>query len=278
MKTPRELWRATRRFVAFGSGLLEMAVDYAWVDQPRTIRERATWLQGWCGVLLRRLELEVQVTERLPSELPAGLLVANHLGYLDILILGAQVPLAFVSKAEVRRWPLLGGLAAKAGSIFVDRSRRTELTYVLEAMNPILEAGVPIVFFPEGTTSDGASVGPFHPGLFEVAAGRWPVFPAAISYTLPTGSAATEMCYWGSMTFLPHLLNLLTHPRLIARVKLSSARIAGPDRKALARAALASVREIKAELETFDAPYGTAAIGNSGHSSSSHAAVPVLGI
>jgi len=61
-------------------------------------------------------------------------------------------------------------------------------------------------------------------------------------------------------------------------VKLSSARIAGPDRKALARAALASVREIKAELETFDAPYGTAAIGNSGHSSSSHAAVPVLGI
>ena len=255
-----------------------MAVDYAWVDQPRTIRERATWLQRWCGVLLRRLELEVQVTERHPAELPAGLLVANHLGYLDILILGAQVPLAFVSKAEVRRWPLLGWLAAKAGSVFVDRSRRSELKYVMEAMNPILEAGVPIVFFPEGTTTDGATVGPFHPGLFEVAAGRWPVFPAAICFSLPSGSAATEMCYWGPMTFLPHLLNLLTHPRLIARVKLSSTKIAGTDRKALARAAFASVREIKAELETFEAPYGTAPIEASGHSPNRQSPVPVLEI
>lgn len=167
----------------------------------------------------------------------AQLIVANHMGYLDVVALGMLGPMAFVSKSEVRRWPGIGRLATRGGTIFVDRERRGSLLDAAGAIRARVDAGVPVVVFPEGTSSDGSSVLPFHPSLFEIAVREhWRVAPAAIAYELPEGGdPATDVAYWGGMTFVPHFLRVLALPRIVARIRFGAPRQASGDRKLFAR-------------------------------------------
>ncbi len=193
-------------------------------------------------------------TEAEGSPKGAQLIVANHLGYLDVVALATLGPMAFVSKAEVAAWPLLGSLARRAGSIFLDRDRRGALVAATDAMRARVAAGIPVVVFPEGTSSDGSSVLPFHASLFEIAVREgWRVVPAAIAYELPDGGdPATDVAYWGGMTFLPHFLHVLSLPRIVARIRFGSVRVATGDRKQLARqmhSAVAGLHETLADEE-----------------------------
>ena len=195
--------------------------------------ERAEWLHRWCALALRRLGINLHPEGEFPSR---GLLVANHLGYLDILALSALHPCVFVSKQEVRSWPLFGLMARMSGTVFVDRARSSAAHTANAEMSDALEQGAVVVLFPEGTSSDGSKVLPFRPALFDAAtrAGAG-VVSAHISYDVADGSAASDVCYWGEMSFFPHLLRLLSRHQIRARVRFAAETRKFADRKLAAR-------------------------------------------
>jgi len=172
------------------------------------------------GFLLRLIDMRVTVTGVKPTKEPA-LIVANHSSYLDILILGSLVEGVFVAKSEVASWPFFGWMARLARTIFVDRSRRTNARSHRDLMLDRLEAGDSVIFFPEGTSSDGNRVDPFKSTLFSAAekdhheGRKVPIIqPASIAYTglygLPLGRRLRAKFTWyGDTTLMPHLWQLV---------------------------------------------------------------------
>ncbi len=197
--------------------------------QGRQPRSRALWLQRMCRRLVRLLDLRAQ---HIGEPARTGLLVCNHVSYLDIITLSANHPLIFVAKKEVRSWPVIGWLAAAAGTIFLDRGHRGEVARVTGEMKRLLAAGIPVCIFPEGTSSDGSRVLPFHSSLFEPAISQSHAVTAGwVGYALDDGAAETEACYWGDLTFGPHLLNLFSKRCVHATVAYADAGPAAGSRK-----------------------------------------------
>jgi 1-acyl-sn-glycerol-3-phosphate acyltransferase len=204
--------------------------------------ERAQWLHRWCAFLLRRLSIELRVSGQFPER---GLVVSNHLSYLDILVFAALAPCAFVAKKEVRGWPIFGILAAVGGTIFVDRSRPHLAQRSVSEMRGTLESGVRVVLFPEGTSTGGEKLLPFKPALFESAVEtQQPITAAYLSYEVDEGDPAQVACYWGDMTFAPHLLRLLAERRVVASVRFSSGAESFEDRKTAAEVLYRTVLEL----------------------------------
>jgi 1-acyl-sn-glycerol-3-phosphate acyltransferase len=200
----------------------------------RDYRRRAEWSHRHARRLARVLRMKVESEGSVPA---AQILCANHLGYLDIVALVAVTPMVFVSKAEVRNWPIVGWLTQCAGTIYLQRERKGDLLDVVKQFDPVIEAGVPVVVFLEGTSSGGDDVLPFRPSLLAPAVqAGWSVAPVGLDYSVSEGSVAKDVAYWGDMTFGPHFVNLLGRTWLGARVAFGVARSAGPDRKVLAKA------------------------------------------
>ena len=152
----------------------------------------------------------------------------------------------FVSKADVRRWPLFGWFAAIAGTVFVERERRTHVGEVNREIESALADGMLVVVFPEGTSSDGATVLPFRTSLLEPAArGGHEISVGWIHYDLDDGDAGNEVCYWGDHTFFPHLLNLMGKRRIRATLRFGKFHRTSDDRKELAKQLHAAVLELK---------------------------------
>ncbi|MDF3059098.1 MAG: hypothetical protein K0R17_3313 [Rariglobus sp.] len=201
----------------------------------RDAAAKARWLQQACRRALRVLAVKV---ESRGEPVPGALIAANHLGYLDILVLAALTPVVFVSKKEVRAWPVFGWFAEKAGTRFIDRTRRGDVSHVGAGAGSVVAEGLGLVIFLEGTSTDGREVLPFKSSLLEPAVlGGWRVVPAGLFYDVPPGrSAAREVCWWGDMTLLPHLWNLMTVPWVRAHVAWGTPIRAGDwSRKLLAR-------------------------------------------
>jgi len=176
-----------------------------------------------------REQTRIEVTG---SPAAAGLIASNHLSYLDILVYSAIAPCAFVAKREVRAWPAVGWIATLAGTIYVDRSRRSETHTIQPEIQSALAHGLRLFLFPEGTSSDGSRVLPFHSSLFQPAVDlQVPVSAASIEYAIPDGVAGAEACYFGTMKLFPHLLNLLGKHSVNARVNFSSNSFLFIDRK-----------------------------------------------
>jgi 1-acyl-sn-glycerol-3-phosphate acyltransferase len=194
---------------------------------------RTLWLQRVCRRSLRVFQLDVRLAGPIPSR---GLLVCNHVSYLDILVLGAITPCVFVSKCEVKRWPVFGWFASLAGTLFLRRDKRSDVARMAPEMCRLLDDGLLVTLFPEGTTSDGRDVLPFKSSLLEPAT-RHPCRISAgfIEYALSDGDVAQEVCYWKDMTLLPHLLNLFGKSGVAARLCFAEFREARLDRKQLAR-------------------------------------------
>ena len=133
---------------------------------PLSFAERAAWLHHWSGVLLRRWDVEVLHKGTLPKN---GIIASNHLSYMDILVFAALGPCVFVSKSDVRGWPVIGWLASAAGTIFVKRTTAKDVCQANERIEQALMDGATVVIFPEGTSSDGSTVLPFRSPLFESA-------------------------------------------------------------------------------------------------------------
>jgi 1-acyl-sn-glycerol-3-phosphate acyltransferase len=173
---------------------------------------------------------------RVEGEQPQGGLVAcNHLGYLDIIALGAVTPLVFLSKREVQGWLLIGAITRLAGTLYINREDKKEVVRAARAFESVVGSGTTVVIFPEGTSSDGTGVLPFRSALLEPAVrGQWPVTPARLEYSLTEGSVAEEVCYWRDMTFFPHLLNLMRKDEIRVTVRFGTRHAPGKCRKALA--------------------------------------------
>ena len=207
------------------------------------VRERVDWLHRLCAKLVRLLSIRAEIVGEVPV---SGLIVANHLSYLDIIVLSAFARTAFVSKLEVASWPVFGPCATNAGTIYVDRERRGAVAPVVEQMQAKLDAGVPLVLFPEGTSSGGETVLPFKPSLFAVVAElNRPVAACGLDYGLPDGSVAEEVCYWGDHTLAPHLLNLLSKPTMSVWLAFGPSRARPGDRKTIARELHAEVSALR---------------------------------
>jgi len=193
--------------------------------------ECAEWLHESCVRGLAAIDVQLSTTGPYPSR---GLIVSNHLSYLDILAFSAALPCVFVSKAEVERWPVIGRYARWAGSVFVHRHDRADAARANFSVTQSLESGVPVVLFPEGTTSDGHRVLRYHSTMLQPAidAGGL-VTPCAIDYELDDGDAGREVCWWGTMTLLPHIWNLLGKEVVRARIAFGDSILASGDRKQL---------------------------------------------
>ncbi len=195
-------------------------------------QQKAEWLSAVCIGGLRAMNVQLSVSGHFPAN---GLLVSNHLGYLDILVLSATVPCAFISKSEVARWPIIGRFARWAGTVFVERQKKGDAAQKNLAVTESLKSGVPVVLFPEGKTTNGDHVLRFHSTMLQPAIdGSAMITPCALAYELDEGSVEKEVCYWGNMTLLPHGLNLLGKKVIRVKVAFGEAIVAAGDRKTLA--------------------------------------------
>jgi 1-acyl-sn-glycerol-3-phosphate acyltransferase len=214
--------------------LAEISVRIPFVARTGRLHARTAWLQRWSRFACRVLGIRISTCGSMPS---AGLLVSNHLSYLDVIVLSSIGPCVFVAKGDIAAWPLFGWLARAAGTIFVDRQRRFGSAAVVDLVREAIAGGSLVVLFPEGTSSDGSTVLPFKSSLLESAVQlRCPVAVAAIKYALDDGSVADEVCYWGDMRLLPHLLNVFFKRAIHAKCSFSLPKIRGGNRKEIARA------------------------------------------
>lgn len=246
------MFRSIRRFFQFGCIALSAIADY-WINfafrkNKSTLPARALWLQRHSRRVLKMFGLTPQVSGIIPAR---GLLISNHLSYLDIIVISAITPAVFVAKREVRSWPVLGLLARLGGTLFVDRARKMQVGETADEIQKALESGVLVVLFPEGTSTNGQSVLPFRSALLEPAAARThPLFIGCIHYSLDDGDAGEEVCYWGDHTFFPHMLNLLGKQAVHATVRFAPFDMAMTDRKELAAKLREEVLKLKEPFST----------------------------
>ena len=206
--------------------------------------KRAAWLQITCRRLLRIFKTEIKTVGSIPK---SGLLISNHLSYLDILVLSTITPCMFVAKREVRSWPVFGYLAKVGGTIFVDRERRTRVGETMTEIEAALKDGALVVLFPEGTSSNGETVLPFKSSLLEPATRQThALYASHIRYHLEDGDVGEELCYWrDGHTLLPHLTNLLSKKNIRAEVRFTQLREASSDRKELAKQLHSEILRLK---------------------------------
>jgi 1-acyl-sn-glycerol-3-phosphate acyltransferase len=218
--------------VALGFALIVCVLRY-WSIRLRgsvTLEQRAQWMQ-FAG---RTVLASLGVTCRFEVDPPQhGIVVANHLSYLDIAVSSAAMKCFFVAKAEISRWPYFGEAARSAGTLFVDRSSTTSAENVAAEIGERLALPIPILFFPEGTSSDGSSVLRFHSRLFEPAIqARAPVTAAAIRYIPADGSEERDLCWFWDEAFLPHLWKTLGTVGFIAEIRFGESHVYAHRREA----------------------------------------------
>jgi 1-acyl-sn-glycerol-3-phosphate acyltransferase len=181
------------------------------------------WMHRSCMSVLRALDVECKREGNPPT---SGLLVANHLSYLDIVALAAQAPCSFVSKIEVQHWPIFGMLAKAGGTIFLNRRSRTSAARAASAISQRLASSVCVALFPEGTSTDGSTVRHFHPWLFEPAiVSRHCITAASILYLSEGGGDERDLCWFGDASFLPHLWSLLCGERITVQIRFGHPRL-----------------------------------------------------
>ena len=241
--------RVAGKLIWFLGQVVVDVADYffraAWVSKNSKRAARAAWLQRGARRSLKIFNFRAEVSGPVPT---SGLIVSNHLSYLDILVLSSITPAVFVSKADVRHWPVFGWLAVLGGTVFIERERRMHVGVVNREIENALADGVSVVVFPEGTSSDGKTILPFRSSLLEpVIGGSQTITASWIHYTLGDGDAGQEVCYWGDHSFFPHLLNLLDKQQIRARVCFGKIERTTGDRKELAKELQAAVEKLKAE-------------------------------
>lgn len=234
---PRAAWRVLRIAAHIAHGLVLVAMRLPRLAGP----ERDRVVQRWSAKALAILG--VSARSHGPAE-PRGLLVANHVSWLDVLLLLATVPQArFVAKSEVAGWPLIGRLVAGAGTLFIARGDARALRLAVDEMAARLSEGGLVAVFPEGTTSDGHGVLAFRPGPLEAAVlAGVPVLPVALRYASAAASPAPEPVYAGSTSFARSLWRIAAARGLDAQLQwLPPLDVRGAARRTLAGSARSAI-------------------------------------
>lgn len=214
-------------------------------DEPARRRYIVRFTRHWARCFCFFLNIRVRVTGG--GKLPANaLIVANHVGSPDIFVLGSRFETFFVSKEEVRGWPLVGFLTGLGDTIFVNRSRRRQVAATIAEIQNRLADGFSVALFPEGGATDGAEVIPFKSSHFQAAvlAGR-PVLPVMIHYL--NGGTPSVAC-WYNKNFFSHMLALLRNARLEVRMHILPPVACGEDRRFLAEESRRRIRQAKTSI------------------------------
>jgi 1-acyl-sn-glycerol-3-phosphate acyltransferase len=227
------------------------------IRHPKCGPEGAVWVHRWCRRIVDSMGLRYTIEGPVPKAGPMAV-VSNHMSYLDVLIYSATTPFIMVSKTEVRGWPLIGWITAQAGTIYVQRAdvaggQTQTHAEINEAMAKAFRSGLPVLFYPEGTTTDGSGVLPFRRGLFHsVLANQVPMRAAALTYRFdepnPGASIAEDVCFVGDSEFATHILRFLPLRGVHVHLRFGEREIEGNDRFTLAEKAHAAVAELYSEL------------------------------
>lgn len=231
MAALRSLWRLMLVLVLLLAGLLIEVLVFPLIG----IRQRETCIRHWSRLLLRAVGIHVRVSGAVPSG--ACLIAANHVSWLDIMVINAQRPAQFVAKSEIRDWPVLGLLVARAGTHFIERARRHAVHAVIQELTRALREGRAVGVFPEGTTNDGRSLKPFHANLLQAALDApAPVVPLSIRYQDAQGRPSDAIDYVGDITFVDSLWRILRASQLRAQLEWGDGIVPAGTRHDLAHA------------------------------------------
>lgn len=229
-------------------GLVTCALLFPWLG----VRSREWHIRRWSRRLLRICGVEVEVVDATGAASTGtgrqgAMVVSNHISWLDIYVIHSWQPVRFVAKSEIRSWPLVGWLCDKTGTIFIERGRKRDAHRVLHDITDVMLQGDLVGVFPEGTTTDGTTVLPFHANLMQAPiSGGLPVQPVGLNYLdAATGQPTLAAAYIGDTTLLQSLEAVLRAPRIKARLVIGPALVpVSGDRRELAN----SAREVVAHL------------------------------
>ncbi|KMP12683.1 hypothetical protein UR09_00365 [Candidatus Nitromaritima sp. SCGC AAA799-A02] len=175
------------------------------------------------------------------EDLPASLIVSNHVGTPDIFVIGSCFPAFFVSKAEIGRWPFLSWLAKLGATLFVDRKRKQQVRATIGEIRQRLESDCSVVLFPEAQATDGSDILPFKSSHFEAAVQTGcPVVPVIIQYQ---DTNRPSIACWYNKNFMTHIIDLLKNPRLDVNVDILPWFQGETDRRVLAQKCRDAIRE-----------------------------------
>jgi 1-acyl-sn-glycerol-3-phosphate acyltransferase len=227
----RGAWRLARGTLHGVHGLLVVLLLFPHLD----LAGRQARIRWWAGKMFRMLGMRLEVAGDFRPG--AKLLVANHISWLDILAVHAACPAArFVSKAEVRQWPLVNRLVDSARTLYLQRERARDALRVVHEMAQALKVGDTVAVFPEGTTGAGHELLPFHANLLQAAISTGtPVQPVALRYADADAAVSTAADFTGDITLLQSLWALARARAMVVHVQVLAAHAtAHADRRALA--------------------------------------------
>jgi 1-acyl-sn-glycerol-3-phosphate acyltransferase len=240
----RAAWRALRAVLHVLRGLWIIRSEFGRLTHAQSQLIVREWSRRMLAIMGIALDVQGQ-----PPAHGAVLMVANHISWLDILVMNAAHPSRFVSKADVQRWPLLGSLITGAGTLYIERESRRDALRVVHRMAERLRAGETVSVFPEGTTGDGAQLLPFHANLLQAAiSASAPVQPVALRY-LERGSGQPHPgpVFIGDDTLVASVWRTLRSDTVRAVVRYGTPQRAGArDRRAWSEALRA---EVQAEFD-----------------------------
>ena len=225
----RAVFRLARTGLHLGYGLFVVGAVYPWLARPARL-----WLKRrWSRQLLAMLGVCLEVSGMARG---ARMRVANHISWLDVFVINAVEPIAFVAKDEVARWPLIGSLARATDTVFIERGSRRSSHAVGGHIAAVLRAGGAVAAFPEGTTTHGDGVLPFRSALLQGAVDAGAVVqPLALRYLSAAGGRSTAAAYCGDTSLLASLWRVAAAPSLRARLTgMAPIDAAGRDRRTLA--------------------------------------------
>lgn len=221
LREARASLRIARVALHFAGGLATVMALYPLLAHGA----RAAVSRRWSAALLQMLGVRLRLGG---APVPSGaLVVANHVSWLDVLVVNSVCPATFVSKHEIGAWPAVGVLIARSGTILLRRGCGRAAKKAVNGIGALLGAGRTVAIFPEGTTSDGSHVLPFRPALFQAAVDqRRAVLPLTLSYHDPRGASCRAAPFVGDTGFLQSLRRIALAPRIVARVRILPAQTA----------------------------------------------------
>jgi 1-acyl-sn-glycerol-3-phosphate acyltransferase len=228
----RRLFRLARLSLHLLQGLFQAAVLFGFYS----LSARDRIISRWSDKVLKILDIRL-VAGAPPDFSHGALLVANHVSWLDVFLIHAAKRVHFVSKHEIRDWPVIGWLAWRAGTLFIQRAKKADTARINQEMHALLRDGAWVAVFPEGTSTDGSKLLRFLPSLFQPAVDEnLPVVPAALQYQTPEGAYSDVAAYADNVSFGESLWRIAGEKEIVARITFC-APIRGHNRRELAETA-----------------------------------------
>ena len=244
---------AALRLLLIGLHLLYGALLVALLFRLGGARWRQRLTRNWSRQLLTLLGIRIEAGDDNLARIEGGLLVGNHISFIDILVINALLPSTFIAKSEVARWPVIGWISRHNGTVFIERGSRKAAHRTRQQMQQALDAGQRVAIFPEGTSTAGDQVLPFHAALFQSAIDAdVPVHALALSYHRADGTRSEAPAYIDDVRLPDCLMNVLQAGGLVARVTLAASFAPPlPDRRHLAHRAHQAVAAALAQPPGF---------------------------